>query len=234
MAYQRISAGNITKRFFNPDPATTLQGNSLLPFGGPYGEDGATLRSWAFDVEIGYAADGAWNLRPFIGAAYFQGHDKRADNLGQFFRNLLPFFEQNTSGAFNRLFSDRRYSDFLDDTSMSNVLIVRAGLEGRPLERVEVSLEAVWFEADERAVTNGLFIFPFLSFSHRDELGWEIRSKLRYAYSGSMELEVGYSRFFGAGGIEDGNFVNGNGLLFRGGMDEGDANYVYVETRIRF
>ncbi len=233
-AYQRLDAVNITKLFFSPDPATTLTGNSFVPFGGPYGDDNAQFDFLAFNAEFGYTIDIPWQPRPFIGAAYFEGSDKRDDNLGAFIRNWIPFYQHDTSAAFNRLFSDWNYSDFLDDSDLSNVVIARAGADFQPATALHAGIEAVWFETDERTHTNGLFIFPFYAFAHSDELGWEIRTRLEYAYSDDLTFQAGYSHFFAAEGIKEGNFFRGNGLLFGGGTGERDTDYFFIESTLRF
>ena len=96
-AYQHNEANNSVKRFFSPDPNSRLDGLSVWPFAGPYGEDDASFDAYAARIELGYTFDGVWAPRFFGGLAWFQGHDNRRNTFAEWFRNLLPYFTQDAS-----------------------------------------------------------------------------------------------------------------------------------------
>jgi hypothetical protein len=45
---------------------------------------------------------------------------------------------------------------------------------------------------------------------------------------------VGWEHLFSGQALEDGNFLHKNGMEYSGGTDSKDADYVYVDTGIRF
>jgi hypothetical protein len=156
------------------------------------------------NAEGGYTFDHELNPRVFLGAAFFSGEDDGED-LG-----------------FNRLFSDWEYSEFLDDTTLSNVLIVRGGGSIEPTEKIGVSGTVGWFQADEDL--------------GEDDIGVEIGLYGTYQYSEDLAFEAGYAHFFVGDGGEEGNVINGNQLFFIGNnnLDDEDADYFYLQSSISF
>ena len=106
------------------------------------------------------------------------------------------------ASGFNRLFSDVEYSYFLDDTTLSNVLILRAGAEADLTEKLRLELLASWFEVDDATSTNGnLLSVSFLSKRHARDLGIEAGITLRYAYSSALEICRWLCAFLSARGL---------------------------------
>ena len=170
------------------------------PFGGDW--EGVGI-----NTEVGYGFDHELNPRVFLGAAFFSGEDL-TDGSGDL--------------GFNRLFSDWEYSEFLDDTTLSNVLIVRGGGSIEPTEKIGVSGTVGWFQADEDL--------------GEDDIGMEVGLYGTYQYSEDLAFEAGYAHFFVGDGGEDGNAIiaNGLGLVGNGGMDDEDADYFYLQSSISF
>jgi hypothetical protein len=127
----------------------------------------------------------------------------------------------------------------------------------QPTEKTEILLTGAYFQADSPTYTNGILGIPFLSHENDDELGWEVGLYLTYDYSEDLSFNFGYAHFFSGDGLDSerilgssggfgglgglffpallgGNFVNGNGLVRTGGIDDDDADYVFAETSIKF
>jgi len=170
---------------------------------------GGDWEGLGLNAEVGYAFDHDLNPRVFGGAAYFSG-EKQSD------------MESNGDLGFNRLFSDWEYSEFLDDTTLSNVLIVRGGGSIEPTEKIGVAGTVGWFQADAD-VTD-------------DDIGIEVGLYATYQYSEDLSFEAGYAHFFVGDGAEDGVTIVNNGLgsVGNGGLDDEDADYFYLQSSISF
>jgi hypothetical protein len=253
VAYQMGNAANAVRTFFQPDPASFLAGPAFLPFGGPYAEDDADYDALGGNVELGYTFDTSYQPRLFIGGAYFEGDDNREDTFGEFVRNLFPFYVQEASISFNRLFSDWEYSEFLENTDLSNAIVIRGGVSIQPTESISVSGVVSYFLAEDDTAVNGLFGVPFFTDQVDDEIGFEVGLYMDYAYSEDLTFSLGYAHFFAGDGVDSvrgnfrrglfgpgpffragGNFIAGNGLLAVGGINDDDADYVFAETQITF
>jgi hypothetical protein len=73
----------------------------------------------AGNLEVGYTFDATIQPRIYLGGAYFGG-DADADDL-----------------SFNRLFSNWEYSEFIENTELSNAWLLRAGVSIMPTESRE-------------------------------------------------------------------------------------------------
>ena len=218
-------------------------------FGGAaYGDDSADFGQVGANLEVGYTFDCNYQPRVFLGAAYFGGEDNRDVNFGEWVRAaFFPYFSKEASVSFNRLFSDKQYSNFIDvNSDLSNVWLITAGVSAAPTESVKVNLKATYFEALDTfqtiqywnvAGTRIVPVFPFPFWFTRDnssDLGWEVDLSAVYNYTEDLTFEVGYSHFFTGEGLKEGNFVNANGLAFNGGSADDDANYFYAQTCVKF
>lgn len=201
------------------------------------GGDEVDYDALAGNLEVGYTFDVNYQPRVYLGAAMFQGGDD--DN------NL---FNSDVEMSFNRLFSDWEYSEFIDSTELSNSIILRGGVSAQVTEKVDVLLALSHFSADEADSSPRLLGLLGQS-EHDDDLGWELGLYLTYAYSEDLTVKAGYAHFFADDGVDNrdlsifglvydrrigGNLVNGNGLLRLGGADDEDADYLFVETSIKF
>ena len=207
-----------------------------------YGDDGADFDAWGANLEIGYTFDIAMQPRVFIGGAYFGGEDNRDVTFWEW---LNPFDRPEASVSFNRLFSNWEYSEFLENTDLSNAYVIRAGVSVMPTESIEVLLKAAYFESLEAFDTPAYFnlgrwmipiapALPFWTMENETYLGTEVGLYVTYHYSEDLVFEAGWAHLFTDDGLDEGNFSNGNGLLFNGGSGSDDADYVFVETRLSF
>jgi len=207
-----------------------------------YGDDDSEYDAWAANLEVGYTFDIAWSPRVYLGGAYFDGEDNRDIT---FFQWLNPFDRPEASVSFNRLFSNWEYSEFIENTDLSNAYVLRGGVSVQPTESIEALLAISYFktleEFDEpKNVSIGGFkvpVAPALSFwtqENDDELGWEAALYVTYHYSEDLSFQVGWAHLFVGDGLQDGQFSALNGLGFNGGTGDDDADYVFVETKLCF
>ncbi len=211
-----------------------------------YGDDDADFDAWAGDLEVGYTFDAAWSPRVWLGAAYFEGEDQRDISFREWLNPFTALAPAEASISFNRLFSDKVYSYFLDDqAALSNFWTVRGGLSVSPTECLRLGAYAAWFEALEtfgqplHLRVNGVRVplalpFTFWTQPSDDSLGWEAGLWAEYAYSQDLRFRAGWSHFFTGDGLYDGNYIDLNGLAFNGGTDDNDADYFFLEAVIRF
>lgn len=211
-----------------------------------YGDSDAEFSAWAGDLEVGYTFDCKTQPRLWLGAAYFDGEDNRDITFWEWANPFAAFVEPESSLSFNRLFSNKTYSAILDDQgALTNFWTIRGGLTLSPTESIRVGLDAAWFQAIETfdeplhfhfngariPVLSGL---SFLNCSTDDDLGWELGLWGEYAYSEDLVFRAGWRHFFTGDGVTDGNFVDLNGLVYAGGTDDQDADYLYVESQVTF
>ena len=175
--------------------------------------DELDVDAFGANLEAGYTFDMTWTPRIFLGGAYFEGSDDDDDEI-----------------PFNRLFSNWEYTEFLENTAMSNVWVARAGVSAMPTESVELSLLASYFWADE--VADGGWWF--WSWEAEDELGLELGLYGDYQYSEDLVFRAGWAHFFADDGMEDGNLVANNGWTPVLGDDDDDYDYLFIETEISF
>jgi len=174
--------------------------------------------AWAANGEVGYTFDTNYQPRVFVGAAFFDGGNSSSTS------------GDNIDLAFNRLFSDWEYSQFLADGDLSNVLILRGGASAEVTEKIGVAASVQWFQVDDQldGFARGV------SSKSDDNLGWEVDVDATYQYSEDLYFAAGYAHFFTDDGVKDGNLVVANGLGFLGGGGDDDADYFYLETGISF
>jgi hypothetical protein len=180
------------------------------------------------NAELGYTFDARYDPRIYLGVAWLEGPD-------------------GGDSGFNRLFSNWEYSEFLANTHLSNVWLIRGGISASPREDLSIGLDLAYFHVDEDA-------------SGSDEsLGFETNLHAEYQYSEDLVFRVGWAHFFTDDGIEDGNAITpgigsisssgdkgSSGSVFPGahghaglpanvgfGEDE-DFDYLYFETEISF
>ena len=193
-------------------------------------DDDLDYDAFAFNLEAGYTFDMTWTPRVYLGAAFFEGGDQGQNN--GFFRN-----NNNNDLAFNRLFSNWEYSEFLENTDLSNSIIYRAGISAMPTEKISLLLAAAYFQADEEVDLGfgGFGIFDWFDNEADDNEGIEVGLYGDYQYSEDLVFRAGFAHFCGDDGLEDGNFIINNGLgIFADTEDDGDYNYLFWEAEISF
>jgi hypothetical protein len=217
-------------------------GALFVPISGLYGDDGARWNTWACHGEVGYTFEKWMGARVFAGGAYYDGEDNRDLSFWEW---LNPFDRPQASISFNRLFSSWREDAFIDASAMTNFWKAYLGVTAAPAESVEVGGNVMYLEAVDafnrpagiRAGDWEIPIAPSLSFWTRegsDEIGWQISVWATYQYSEDLSFEAGYSHFFVGDAIDDGVFIDENGLRFVGGRDDEDADYIYFLTTVEF
>ncbi len=208
-----------------------------------YGDDGARANTWALDTETGYTADIKFQPRFFAGGAWYHGEDNRD---AQWKHALNPNAKGDASVSFNRLFSSVWYNTIFDvlGQPFSNFMEVRAGVQMKWSDAVSSTLKAGYYWADapfngprtasllgQRVAFGGLLVPP--QQSSRD-LGLITTVSMKYQYSEDLFISVGWEHLFTGAGMRDGNYVFKNGLAFSGGLDQDDADYLWIDTGLKF
>ena len=208
-----------------------------------YGDDDADFSNWAMNAEVGYTFDVNWQPRVHGLFAYVGGEDNRDLSFWDW---INPFDRPEASVSFNRLFSNKVYSPFIDEIAQqSNFWTAQAGVTAMPLESVEVGMDIKYFESiatfDMPAFwTLGRWriplapALPWWTQASDDELGWELAMRGTYHYTEDLTFELGWHHLFVGDGLGDGNFSDGNGIIFNGGSDNDDSDYIYFESSLRF
>jgi len=213
----------------------------------PYGAEGTDWDQWAANLSVGYTFDMTYTPRVFISGAYFSGEDNRDISFGDWLGALFcPFWTAEPSVSFNRMFSSYEYSQFIDNTDLSNFWTAKVGVSAMPTESLKVTLTGSYLATVEAYDSTWplYWVFgqriqwfnnaSFISQENEKELGWEVELNAVYNYTEDLSFEVGYAHLFTGDGLAEGNFINGNGLAFNGGTSDDDADYVYFETKIAF
>ncbi len=184
------------------------------------------FQEFAANLEVGYTFDMTWQPRLFARFAYLGGGEENDSCWDNDYE--LPF---------NRLFSNVKYSEFLDNTptnvfnaAMSNVFFYSLGVQAMPTEAIELKLVGSYYHADVTAPDLGWWLWRD---STSSGLGWEVGLYADYHYSEDLVMRAGYSHFFGKSGLER-NVVAANGLAGVGADDEDDFDYLFIETEIAF
>ena len=179
-----------------------LWGNAPKTIPGVSSNEDLDYEAVGVNVELGYTFDMILTPRPFAGFAYFGDGDDSG----------LPF---------NRLFSNWEYSEFLENTAMSNAYIYRAGLNVMPTEEIQLSAVGTCFVAD-RDVTSSR------------EAAWELGVYADYSYSEDLVFRAGYAHLWADDGINNGDRITQNGLAPFDDAGNEHFDYVFLETEISF
>jgi hypothetical protein len=207
-----------------------------------YGDDDAEFSEWGANLELGYTFDMAYKPRVYIGGAYLGGEDNRGVSFWEW---LSPFDKPDASVSFNRLFSNWEYSEFLENSDLSNVWVARAGVSASPVENVDLLLAVTYFQSLDdfdapRHIKIGRYRVPlnpdwsFWTEKNDDSLGTEVGLYATYHYSEDLTFNAGWAHLFVDDGLEEGNFNALNGLGFDGGTGSDDADYVFLESVLKF
>ena len=189
------------------------------------------------NLEVGYTFDMNWTPRLFLAMAYFGGGD--SGDTGGLFRR------PGNDLAFNRMFSNWEYSEFVTGAADSNQIIYRGGISVAPTESVELSLLASYFQVEDELETGGLLANLFGWDDNEDQLGLELGLYADYQYSSDLVFRAGYAHFFGDDALGNvpgflgfnahpGSPVLLNGLGLTGADEDDDYDYLFVETEVKF
>jgi hypothetical protein len=176
--------------------------------------------NFAANAELGYTFDVNTNPRIYAGFAYFGGSDAE-DGL--------------TEGdlSFNRLFSNWEYSEFIENTELSNMYIFRLGGSLNPTEELSLSLASAFFLIEDSAdLRRGLF--GRKSSGADSQEGIEVGLYADYQYSEDLVFRAGYAHLFTLEGAEDPRNIFLNGLASNANPTSDDADYWFVETELSF
>jgi hypothetical protein len=189
--------------------------NAAYQFGDS-GVEGIDVNAFAMQGALGYTFDVNMQPRVFLNGAYYTGAD---DSV----------IAGSGSGdlAFNRLFSDHEYSQFLDSTDLSNVWFVGGGVSAQVTESIGLTGVVNWLNTVEN--------YEDIGGPSDNNLGVEVGLYAKYDYSEDLYFKAGYAHLFAGDAMEGGVVVSASGLGFVGGFGESDdIDYVFVETGIKF
>ncbi len=178
-----------------------------------FGEADVDYQAWAVSADLGYTFDVAWQPRVSALFAWYDGGDPDES-----------IWSNDRELPFNRLFSDKEYSYFLDNAvaaDLSNVFVYGLAVEAMPTEAVSLKLAGKYFDADEDYGTDG-------------DLGWELSLVGKYNYTEDLAFRAGYAHFFATADDDDVQFVGNNGLTNLAILDDDDYDYVFAEMMISF
>jgi hypothetical protein len=200
----------------------------------PYAPNDDSFDNWGGNLEVGYTVDTTWTPRVFVGGAYLGGEDNRGPHdFGDWLAAQVdPTYASRSSICFNRLFSAWEYSEFIEGSDLSNAWVGRFGVAFFPTESLKISLLGSHYESLDAFKAPGAL--PFITHSNSKDMGWEAEIIATYNYSKDLSFEAGYAHLFVGDGLAEGNYSAGNGLIFNGGTDDDDADYLYFETKLSF
>ncbi|MBP8131376.1 MAG: alginate export family protein [Candidatus Hydrogenedentes bacterium] len=210
---------------------------------GLYGDDDADFDNLGAKLELGYAFDAAWHPRVFTAFRYYGGEDNRDISFWEW---LNPFDKPEASINFNRLFSNDILSGFIDaNNDFTNAWYARVGLMTAPTEKLRTMFWVSYYESLEdfdapRHFTLGKMRIPILpgaswwTQANDDDLGIDVMLALTYLYSQDLSFDIGWTHLFTGDGYAQGNYNSFNGLVFNGGSDDDDADYVFAGCRVDF
>lgn len=205
-------------------------GATFKPF--VYGDDDADFSTFGATAEIGYSFDYKCHPRIFLAGSYYGGEDNR--DLG-FWEWLNPFDRPEASVSFNRLFSNQINSGAVDVfNDLSNAYVIKVGTMASPTEKLMAILVANYFGVVDEFDRPEFPVLTFWTDQNGGDLGVELNLFLRYQYSEDLRFEAGWCHLFTGDGLTDGSYTRWNGLLFTGGSDDDDVDYIYIGTKLNF
>jgi hypothetical protein len=179
------------------------------------GADIVEYNAFALQGAAGYTFDVNTQPRIFLNGGYYSGGD--ADAGG------------DEEAAFNRLFSDHEYSEFIDGTDLTNFWYVGGGVSAQVTEAIGLTGVVNYFSAVE----------DYNSSAEDGDLGLEAAIYAKYDYSEDLYFQFGYAHFFAGDAVEDLGAATGalgsTITLGGGGLSSADdLDYVFLETGISF
>ena len=154
----------------------------------------------------GYTFDVKTSPHPFAGFAAFMGLDEGKNKPN------LPF---------NRLFSNWEYSEFLENTDLSNCYVWYGGVDFKPLDRLTVKGVGTCVMADKNR--------------HDDNAGaWELGLYADYKYTDDLIFRAGLAHAWIEDSLRDGDKITGNGLFSFNSGGSTNTNYVFLESELKF
>lgn len=182
---------------------------------GDSGFDDVDANGFGVQGAAGYTFDVNTQPRVFLNGGYYSGGDTDGGVIDQV--------------GFNRLFSDHEYSEFIDNTDLTNFWFVGGGVSAQVTEAIGLTGVVNYYSAVES--------LDDLEISTEDEaeLGLEVALYAKYDYSEDLYFQLGYAHFFAGSAMEDGALVTNVGQGMIGGFgEEDDLDYVFLETGISF
>jgi len=170
-------SGKVGSSDFEAEVAYQLGGIDGQPSACPlgFGEADVNYGTFGGHAIAGYTFDAPWQPHVFALFAYYGAGDP--DTCKWSNDRTLPF---------NRLFSDFRYSDFVDlNANATNVIGYALGVQVSPTECTQISLAGKYLDLDKNIGKQGSW-------------GWEVNLAGTYHYSQDLAFSAGYSHFFGS------------------------------------
>ena len=224
------AAGKCNAFDYDMEVAYQFGANDAAAF--TFGDSDVKVDVWGGKVDLGYTVDMAWQPRFFLSGRYYGGEDNRDISFGEW---LCPFDAPNASVSFNRLFSNEIANGFLDLTNdLSNAWFARLGVIVAPVEKVHSVIAVTHYETVDAFDRPVVPFFTFWTKENSKDLGWELFIFNEYQYSEDLAFEFGWSHLFVGDGLKEGNYSSGNGLVYNGGSDDADCDYVYGGVKIKF
>lgn len=220
------------------DASTLGQGFAV----GLYGDDTARHNAFAGHCTLGYTLPVKFDPRLYASFTYYGGEDNRDISFKDW---LNPFYKPKASVSFNRLFSSWEEDSFFDCGSLSNCWIATGGVEAAFTDSIEAGAYLQYLQVVspfdppmmKRIGSYKIPIgwpFPFLTESGSKDLGFITNLWASYAYSEDLSFEAGWSHLFTGDAIKKGAYVDYNGLGFMGGLEDDDADYFYIGSKLTF
>lgn len=194
------------------------------------------------NLQAGYTFDVKTKPHPWAGFAAFLGlhNDDNPD---------LPF---------NRLFSNWEYSEFLENTELSNCYVFRGGVDINPIDALTLKVVGTCIVADkDEGSRNRMYDLTTGNLDERlrhwasnirnnwgrlvdgtgsssREAAWELGLYADYAYSKDLTFRAGYAHLWTDSGIENGDRIalNGTSVANVGGNEQLD--YLFWEAELKF
>jgi hypothetical protein len=235
-------AGTINAFDFEAEAAYQFGEVTDFGYGGLFGTNlfrtryDLDVNALGVNLELGYTFDANWQPRLYAGFAFLEGGDQGSDINSLWDIVWNGWRNDDRDLSFNRMFSNWEYSEFLENTDLSNVFIYRLGLSVMPTESLSLALAATYFVTDEepRDINFWWDVLGLFRHTHDDKLGIEVGLYADYAYSEDLTFRAGWAHFFGDDALGDHNMVTLNGLRpFNGDRDD-DYDYLFFEAEIAF
>lgn len=217
---------------FDYDAEVAYQFGQADAVGFTFGDDSANWDNWGGKVDVGYTIDTTWQPRVFLSGRYYGGHDNRSISFCDW---LNPWREPSASVSFNRLFSNEIANGYLDlMNDLSNAWWGRLGVTVAPTTCIRSTFAVTHYETVDAFDRPTRKTLTFLDKENSKDLGWELFLFNEYMYSDDLTFEFGWSHLFVGPGLEQGNYSSRNGLVFNGGSNNNDADYIYGGAKISF
>ncbi|HPO12947.1 MAG TPA: alginate export family protein [Candidatus Hydrogenedentes bacterium] len=202
-----------------------------------------TYSNVGINLQTGYTFDVVTKPHPFVGFAAFLGLNDHG----------------NPDLPFNRLFSNWEYSEFLENTDLSNCYVFQTGLKLHPgIDSVTLKAVASCYVSDkDEGSRNRMYDLSTGSLGERlrhwawntennwkrifdgtgkssNEAAWELGLYGDYAYSKDLTFRAGYAHLWTESGVANSDRITQNGTAAFNSGNNKDLDYLFFETELKF